>query len=178
MNREVAVDQIGDAGRVRPGLPAPAGGQSAQTRASHQHRHGVVADGDAPTDPQLGVDTRRPVGAPRGRMDLADQIGQPGVADRPCRGRSARSGVVAGARHLEDTAGELDRQALLGDHRDRLKAPFGGTASRRSSAARRATASSASSWTIRRRAAISSAWSLLLTPGRTPLSICSWRRQL
>src|SRR3990172_4647805 len=99
-------------------------------------------------------------------MDLPDQIGQPGVADRPCRGRSARRGVVAEARYVEESAGELDRQALLGDHRDRLKAPFGGTASRRSSAARRATASSDSSWAIRRRAAISPAWSVLLTPGR------------
>jgi hypothetical protein len=63
-DREVALDQIGDVRRVRPSPPAPAGRQSAQAAAAHQHRYGVVADRDSPAHPKLGVDTWCPVGAP------------------------------------------------------------------------------------------------------------------
>ena len=102
--------------------------------------HGVVADLDPAAKPQLGMHPKRPVGAARALVDLDDQIGQPGMADRPL-GRRARSpGVGARGRHVQHPAGDLDRDLFGGHHRDRLVLPFGGTTARTSSIARRSRA--------------------------------------
>jgi hypothetical protein len=114
---------------------------------------------------------RGAVGATSSRVDLGDEIGEPGMTYRPGRRTAHEVGVVPGPGDLEHPRGERNCMAFAGDHADRLEAPFGGTALRSNSLARRVTASSASSSAIRRRAAISSALSELLTPGRSPASI-------
>lgn len=98
---ELTIDQVGHARSVGSGTPAPLGGQSPEPRTLHQHRHSVVADRDDPTNPELGMNTRCPIRAARGGVDLADPIGEPGMADRASRGRAATRRVVARPRDLE-----------------------------------------------------------------------------
>ena len=97
---------------------------------------------------------------PRGRdVDLADRVGQPGVAHRPRRRRpvgrrSSRHGHVPGR----------DKQTSIGCASAAITPMaatglLGATASFSNSAARRVTASSVSSSAIRLRAATSSTWS-------------------
>ena len=92
-------------------------------------------------------------------MDLADEIGQPRVANRSFRRWPRSPRVEPGLRDVEDSAREL-RGETLGDHHvDGREPPFGPTSSLSSSVARRCTASSASSSRMRLRAATSSAFS-------------------
>lgn len=171
-------DEICDGRGVVACVPTPAGRQPPKPGTPHEHRDGLAGDRDVTPQARLGMNPRRSAGAARGGVDLPGEIREPGVADLARRGRAAEVGVVAGARHLQQSTGRLHREVLARHRRDHLEAPFGGTASRRSSAARRATASSDSSWTMRRRAATSSALSVLVVPGRRPASISSWRRNL
>lgn len=55
-------------------------GRPFDTGSAHQHFDRVVPDDDAMTEAQLGVDPRCAVGATRSRVDRADSLGQPGVA--------------------------------------------------------------------------------------------------
>jgi hypothetical protein len=56
-----------------------------QAGAAHQQLHGVIANADAAAQGELGVDPAAAIGLPGGGVDLADRIGEPGVADRPRR---------------------------------------------------------------------------------------------
>ena len=110
--------------------------------------------------------------APRGSRRSATRAGPLApTAAGPARRRSPTH-ETSSTRQATSTG-----SPSLGDHRDRLEAPFGRTDSFSSSAARRCTASSVSSARIRSRAARSSSRSSELNPGSSPRSICSCRRQ-
>jgi hypothetical protein len=121
--------------------PGPTSDPS-QPRTAPRQRHRAVADHDLAAKPQLGVDPAGAVGAARAPVDLGDQVGQPGVADRAGRRRSGPPVVVARHRHAHHPAGQLDGDALAGHHPDRFEAALGGTTSRSSSMARRVARSS------------------------------------
>lgn len=77
-----AVDEVlgGRTGHAPPFARTVAAGDSG---ALHQHRNRVVADPDPAPEHELGMDTIGAVAAVRGGVDLADQIGQPRVPNRP-----------------------------------------------------------------------------------------------
>jgi predicted nuclease of restriction endonuclease-like (RecB) superfamily len=127
---------------------------------------------------RVGVDAARTVDAVRGGVDLTDLIGQDHVPDRAGRWWAGPPGVAPRLRGVQDPGGDLDGVSFFGHHRDGLEPPFGGTTLPSSSLARRWIASSASSSAIRLRAAVSSAFSTLVSPGTSPRSIRSWRRQV
>ncbi len=78
--RELAADPIRGGG-MRCRLPiAGTAGAALDAGRAHQPLDRLVADADPLAEDQIRVHATRAVGAPRGRMDLADQIGQPGVA--------------------------------------------------------------------------------------------------
>jgi hypothetical protein len=54
---------------------------------SHQQGNSVVADHDSAAKTQLGMHSQSTIGATRALVDLDDQLGQPGMADRPGRRR-------------------------------------------------------------------------------------------
>jgi hypothetical protein len=54
--------------------------------AAHQQLDGAVANDDSATQPQLGVHSARAVGPAGVLVDLDDEIGQPGMADRRADG--------------------------------------------------------------------------------------------
>src|SRR5262245_16682910 len=103
-------------------------------------------------------------------MDLADDLGEHGVAHRAGRRWPSTPHVEPRDRHPDDTAGDLDGEAVLHDRGDDLEPPFGSVCSFNNSFARRSTVSSVSSARIRLRAALNSADSAVVTPGRTPRS--------
>ena len=142
----------------------------------------VLADLPAdvqPWDPDPGPLAGHWPGIGRG-PDGKNRSGAGSPGERPGSARSATRAappaptapatplVITRFRDPEHPGGQLHRQALTSNHRDRLVAPFGSTTSPRSSAARRWMASSCSSSAIRFRAATSSAWSLLVIPGIWP----------
>ena len=102
-------------------------------------------------------------------MDLTDRVSEEHVTDLSSGRRPSTPGVEAQLRRAERPGGDLDRQSLLGHHRDGLEPPFGGTTFPSSSVARRCTASSAWSSAIRRLAAVSSAFSALVSARRQSL---------
>jgi len=63
-------------------------GDSLNARASHQHLDRQVANGDALPEDQVGMDTPDAVGAARRDVYLADQVGEPDMADREPRERA------------------------------------------------------------------------------------------
>jgi hypothetical protein len=157
--------------------PFRAPGHAGQPGAAHQQRDGVVADDDAVAKAQLGMHTQGAIGAARILVQLDDQVGQPGVADRPLGWWPGPPGVLARGRHVQDLAGDLHWNAfggltatawnrLLGHH------------SRTSSIARRMARSSVSSSAMRPLAAASSLFSGLVRPGSKPRSMRSCRRQV
>ena len=154
------VDEI--LGRRRAGHAAPLrrAGAARDAGSLHQHRDRAVPDPDAAAEHQLGVHSLRAVGCrtrPRGSRGSDRSATRAGPLAPTAAGTARRRSRPRDAQHA---AGDLDRQALAGDHRDRLEPPFGRTASFSISAARRCTASSVSSSRIRRRAAASSSRSL------------------
>ena len=120
------------------------------------------------TERELGMYAARPIGAAAVEVDAPDELGQRGVADGPCRGRTMALGIEAGLGHREDPAGEHDRVSLRGHHLDRREPPFGSLRSASSSEARRWMASSASSSRMRCLAAASSVRSADVRPGDFP----------
>src|SRR5581483_3979710 len=106
-------------------------------------------------------------------MDLPDEVGQPGVPDRAGRGRAVLAVVVARLGDVEHAADELDGQALCRHYFRRREPPFGPTSSFSNSTARRLTASSASKSAMRFLAAVSSAFSPLVSPATRPRSMRS-----
>lgn len=100
----------------------------------------------------------------------------------PCRidllrGWPLQSLVPTGLRDPDDATGDLDRGALGDDHFRRREPPFGSAVSFSSSRARLLALSSVSRSVMRLRAATSSAFFAEVSPGASPLSILSWRRQ-
>jgi len=78
---EVAIDQVGDARKVGRAAPAPSG-QAAEPCPHHQELHLAMADTDAAPEHELCVDAPCAVGSARGDVDLAYEVGEPGVPDR------------------------------------------------------------------------------------------------
>jgi hypothetical protein len=67
---------VGDRGGVPGGEPSRSpSGDALETLDSHQPLHPLATDPDVQTQTQLGVYPRRPVGASRLAVDLADDRG-------------------------------------------------------------------------------------------------------
>jgi hypothetical protein len=79
---EVAIDQVGDARKVGRAAPAPSGREAVEPRPHHQKLHLAMADTDAAPEHELCVDAPGAVGSARGDVDLADEVGEPGMPDR------------------------------------------------------------------------------------------------
>ena len=75
--------------RTQPAAELGAAGNALQAGAAHQQLHGVVADVDPAAQGELGMDPPAAIGLAGVGVDLADGVGQPGVADRPLRGGRA-----------------------------------------------------------------------------------------
>ena len=134
---ELAVDQVGRRGQVRD-APIPRSTQEAfDPGSTHQLIDGLVPDGDAVAQRQLGVHPPIAVDAPGGGVHCADEIGEPGVADGPNRGCPRPPGVVPRLRNTEHPAGHLDGQPLGGHHLGGREPPFGSARSFSNSVARR-----------------------------------------
>jgi hypothetical protein len=103
---KVAVDQVHSGGCVvfRP-WPASVG-QVLDSVAAHQESDRVVPDGDPASEGGFGVYPWGAVDLGRLEVDLADLIGEPGLADCSCGGSAVSPVVVAGGGHAEDAAGE------------------------------------------------------------------------
>lgn len=109
-------------------------------------------------------------------MDLPNEAREPLPPQLPCRGRGSLGLVVLLPRDPEYPAAAVDRYPGVGQAVDHRVEPFGrGLSSPRNFAACRMIATSISSSRIRLRAARSSADSTVVLPGRTPLSMSSWR---
>jgi hypothetical protein len=80
---ELALDQVGDSFLGRHAFRPAAQRQPGKPGALHEQCHRVVADQQAVGALQLGADPGLAVGAVGGVVDLPDQVGQPGVPDRP-----------------------------------------------------------------------------------------------
>ena len=84
-----------------------------------------MADRDALAEDELRVNATDTVGAARGGVDLANDVGQPGMTESP-RGRSPRApSVMAGFGDAQNATGEVRRQTLLDDHLDGREPTFG-----------------------------------------------------
>jgi hypothetical protein len=59
-------------------------------RVTHHQLDLVPADVDPAAGRELGMHTDAAVGLARGEVDLGDEVGEPGVADRPLRRRRLR----------------------------------------------------------------------------------------
>jgi hypothetical protein len=81
--REVPVDEVAGGGLVGDAPVPRSARQALQTRLAHQQPHGFGAHGEAVAEGELGVHASVAVHAPEVDVDLADQVGEPGVADRP-----------------------------------------------------------------------------------------------
>ncbi len=68
----------GDAPVARPP------GDPLDSSASHQPLDGLMADGDAVAEGQIGIDPPDAVRASGRDVHLADHLGEPGVADGAC----------------------------------------------------------------------------------------------
>lgn len=81
--RELTTDPIRGSG-MRRGLPiARTAGEALDAGRAHQLLDGLVANCDALSEDEFGVDSTRTVGASRSRMDCADAVRQPDVSHRP-----------------------------------------------------------------------------------------------
>lgn len=149
-----------------------------QAGAAHQQLDLVVPDRHAPAERELGMDPASAVDPVALGVDLSDQVGQHRVPDGALGRRPTALLVEAGLGDSEDSAGDLHRPVLSGDHFDRRVPPFGLASSFRRSTARWAIASSVSSSAILFFAAASSAFSAVVRPGSRPQSMRSCRRQL
>lgn len=83
-------------------------GQALDPVAVHEKSDCVVPDDDPASGGEFGVYPRGAVDLERLEVDLADLVGEPGLADRACGGSAVSPVVVAGRGHIEDPAGELD----------------------------------------------------------------------
>ena len=83
----VALRDVHRVGPDRFGQPQPVWLLVAARKSGpvHQHRDGVMADPAPASKNELGVDSISAVALIRGRMDLTDHIGQPGMTDAPRR---------------------------------------------------------------------------------------------
>ena len=125
---EVTVDQISGGLSRSDQPPATVGARKpSQSGLLHEHGDGVVPDGDPVTHGELGVDPVRSVSASGGGMDLADDVGQPDVADRPSGRRPFPPLVEPRLRNRQHPAGCLCGHSFGCDHRDRLEPSFGDT---------------------------------------------------
>lgn len=86
----------------------------------HQERDLVAADQHAAAEAQLRGDPRRAVGAARCRVDLSDEIRQPGVADRPRRQRPVLQLVTGDLGRLMPDATQVSCSAFGQEVVDRL----------------------------------------------------------
>src|SRR5918994_4222211 len=80
---EVPVDEVAGGGLVGDAPVLRATRQALQAGLAHQQPHGFLADGEAVAEGELGVHAPVAVHAAEIDVDLADQVGEPGVADRP-----------------------------------------------------------------------------------------------
>lgn len=172
------VDLVGrDAVGLVP-LPLRSARDAAKACAPHQQLDLAVPDRDPVPESEFGVDTATAIDAPRLDVNLGDQIGQPGVPHGPF-GRGSLQNV---RNSPTPTPREAGRRLGQGSSRRPSPRPprtafwarllpkqLHGTARRlqRSRAQRCALL-----------AAPSSDFSLLVSPGTSPLSIRSWRRQV
>jgi hypothetical protein len=146
--------------------------------SAHQQRNSVVADHDPTAQPQLGVHPKRPIGPARVLVRLDDQVGQPGVVDRPGRRWPGQPCVVARGRHVKirqaTSTGMCSAAITMIAWNRLLGAPPLGPAPSRGRWREALVSSSA----MRRLAAVSSLLSALVRPGSRPRSMRSWRRQV
>ena len=124
-----------------------------------RQRRGPVVSGPDPV-----------TGPADGGVDLADDLLQPPMPDRPSRGRAPKPAVIARHRQPQQSARPLDGKSFRGHHADGREHPCGSTVPLPSSVARRPIASSVSSSRTRLRTAVSSACSAVLMAGSTPVS--------
>src|SRR5450756_414273 len=109
--REVTLHEVGGArpfaGRGRGAYPA-ATRDAGKAAGAHQARDALAAHADALGLGELRVDARRPVDAPRGRVDGRNARREPLVRLTAERGTTAGPGVVTGAAHTEHARKEGD----------------------------------------------------------------------
>jgi hypothetical protein len=121
---ELAVHQVGGGWGLVHGPFAFVAGQALDAGAAHQQLHRAVPDHHAAAQGEFGVDSPAAVDTVGGGVDLADHVGQPGVADRPRRRCSSTPGVEPGLGDTDDSAGELEGQAFSGHRLDGRVADF------------------------------------------------------
>jgi hypothetical protein len=149
------------------------------TGQTHQDGHQVLTDHDVHAAGEWGVDPTGAVGAAGGGVNFFDQPGQPLPAHRCGREGPVPVLAVAGTAHPEQTAADLDGVPGVDEVVDHRMNPFGsGRSSPSSFAARLRISTSASRTRMRIFAFASSADSWVVSPGRFPRSIWSWRTQL
>jgi AAA ATPase domain len=84
---EVPVDEVAGGGMVRNPSVLRSPSQPLQARLAHQQPHRLVADREAVAQGEFCVHAPVAVHAAEVDVDLADQVGKPGVADRTFRWR-------------------------------------------------------------------------------------------
>jgi hypothetical protein len=104
---EHALNEIGRGGSLVAGPRTTGAGQALDGSAGHQHLDLIVADLQAQSEGQFGMDPPSTVGAPRCGMYGADLLGEPDVADRALRGRPRPPFVVPRLGHHQQPAGQL-----------------------------------------------------------------------
>src|SRR5260370_25574464 len=82
------------------------------TRSPHEQLHSLMSDSDALAQRQLCMNSTNAVPAPREDVNLMNQVGEPGVADRPCGHRSRPPGAGARLPHIQCPAGRPPRKPL------------------------------------------------------------------
>src|ERR671932_384437 len=92
---ELAVDQVGGRGEVRDAPIPKATREAFDAGSTHEPIDGLVTDGDALAQRQLGVHPPIAVDAARRGVNRSDEIGEPRMADGPTNRRGPRPpGVV------------------------------------------------------------------------------------
>ena len=124
LHQVVGRDGLGmAAGAAPPATPRDPG----QVGRPHQPLDPLAAAEDTHAQSQLGVHSRRPIGASGqlvSRPDVADQLG---VGQRPSRRGPGLPVVEPGRRHPHQPAGQADRESLRGQPVDDREHHFGRT---------------------------------------------------
>src|SRR5919106_2452446 len=180
---KVALDEVRrglDAGHPDCRAPPLAWPDARDTGGFHQSSDALAPDPDPVLEAQLGVDPRRPIDAPAGRVDLPDLLRQPGVREGALGRRAALPVVKASAVDAEHAAHHGDGIVglLRGDERERLAYRPSLSFAKKTAAFARISRSSRSIAFSSRSRRSSSRSSPLRPPGRSPRSALSCLIQL
>src|SRR5918994_574285 len=172
---ELAFEEVGgglDAGHADCRPPPLTRLDARDTGGFHQPGDALAPDPDPLLEAQLGVDSRRPVGAAAGVVDPLDLLRQPGILERAIGRRPALPVMEAGAVHTEHATHHGDGIVglLRGDEREHLAYRPSLSFAKKTAAFERISRSIRSLAFSSRNRCSSSRSSPLRPPGRSPRS--------